>query len=164
MGFSSDNSLVTNQLPRSIDFPEEDKLFKEELTLAFRRTIDAVNTKENALYMLQETGTFQQYFTANDPQTTRNVYRMVVNFGTLPNAGTKSVAHGISFTSAFCLTRLYAAASDQTGFQYISIPYASPTLANNIELNLDLNNVNITTGSNRTNFTNCTVVIEYTKN
>lgn len=91
----------------------------------------------------------------------RPVFRVVVNFGTLPNAGAKTVAHGLTVNTSTSFTRIYATATDPVGFNYIPIPYASPTAANNIEISIDANNVTITTGSNRTNFTTCYVVLEY---
>lgn len=98
----------------------------------------------------------------------RPVARTVVNFGALPNTASKSVVHGIvdeagnPGLSATCsITRLYAAATDPIALQYIPIPYASPVLANNIELSMDNTNVTITTGSNRSAFTVCYVIIEY---
>ena len=93
--------------------------------------------------------------------TERQVVRTVINFGALPNTATKSVAHNIICNASTTFTRIYATASDTTGFNYIPIPYASPVLANNIEINVDATNVNITTGSNRTNFNICYVILEY---
>lgn len=165
MAFSSDPALQSNQVSISLEIPRpEDPNFETIMSLFMKRTTDAVNTKEGALYSLREVATFQQYFTAGDPQTTRNVYRMTVNFGALPNAGTKSVPHGIAFTSAFSLTRMYGAATDPVNLIYIPLPYASPTLNQNIKLNADGTNVNIETAINYTAFTRCTVVLEYTKN
>jgi hypothetical protein len=112
----------------------------------------------------------QQYFAnpANNSSTQTNaiqrpVFRTVVNFGALPNAGIKSVAHNIPFNGAFSATRIYGAASDTTGLTYIPLPFASPTLNQNIQLDLDANNINITTGINRTNYNLCYVVIEILK-
>lgn len=93
--------------------------------------------------------------------TFRPALLAVINFGALPNTGSKSVAHGITCTTATTFTKIYATASDTTGLNYIPIPYASPTLANNIELKVDSTNVTIITGSNRTNFNVCYVVLEY---
>jgi hypothetical protein len=116
----------------------------------------------------------QQYFAnpANNSSTQTNaiqrpVFRTVVNFGALPN-GTinpvKSVPHNIPFNGAFSATRIYAAASDTTGLTYIPIPFASPTLNQNIKLDLDAVNVNITTGAiDRSNYNLCYVVIEILK-
>lgn len=129
----------------------------------------ALNTKDSAYYNTQEFVNGQLYFpnpsynssTAAQPGF-RQVYRKVLNYTTaLPNNGSTSIAHGISCTAQTTFTRIYATASDITGFNYIPIPYASPTLANNIELRVDATNVTITTGSNRTNFTKTYIVLEY---
>ncbi len=126
-----------------------------------------LNKKETGLYEEFETATGQLYFkdlTATDPQK-RNVSRVVVNFGALPNTGTKTVAHGITFPTpnTYSAVNIYAAATDPTGIINIPIPYASPTLANNIELLIDATNISITTGSDRTAFTKCYVVFEFIK-
>lgn len=130
----------------------------------------AVNTREAALYPLQEFVTGQVFFpnpSLNSSSATtpvfRPTYRKVINFGALPNAGTKSVAHNIPITSGYTFTHIYGAASDTTGNNYIPLPYASPTLVNNIELNVDATNINIITGSNRSNFTVTYVIVEYLK-
>ena len=91
----------------------------------------------------------------------RSVFRKVINFGALPNTAAKSVAHGIVCSAATSFTRIYGAASDPVGFNYIPLPYASPTLANNISIDVDATNVTITTGSDRTAFTITYVVLEY---
>lgn len=112
----------------------------------------------------------QQYFAnpAMNSSTQTNpiqrpVFRTVVNFGALPNAGAKAVPHNIPFNFAFSATRIYGAASDTTGLTYIPLPFASPTLNQNIQLDLDAVNVNITTGINRTNYNLCYIVIEILK-
>ncbi len=87
----------------------------------------------------------------------RQVYRLVINFGALPNTGVKTVPHNILINTGYTFTRIYATASDTTGLTYIPIPYASPTLANNIELSVSATNVIITTGSNRSNYNVCTL-------
>jgi hypothetical protein len=91
----------------------------------------------------------------------RQVTRLVVNFGALPNAGTKTVAHNIPITAQYTFTRIYGAASDTTGLTYIPLPYASPVLVNNIEISVTSTNVVITTGSNRSNYNVCYVILEY---
>ena len=91
----------------------------------------------------------------------RQVTRLVVNFGALPNTATKSVAHNIPITAQYTFTRIYGAASDATGKTYIPLPYASPVLVNNIELSVTATNVVITTGSNRSNYNVCYVILEY---
>lgn len=127
-----------------------------------------VNFKDTGFYDTNEFVNGQLYFPnpALSSQTQQNplfrqVFRLVIEFGALPNTATKSVAHNISINDAYTFTRIYATASDTTGLNYIPIPYASPVLANNIELNVDATNVNITTGSNRSNYSICYVVLEY---
>lgn len=164
MSFTSDMPFQTNQLPISIEFPTDPKLLQVTNTETYKRTANAVNTKASGLYLPQETASFQQYFTASNPMQNRDVYRKVIDFGALPNAGVKTVAHGIAFDTSSTLTHLYAAATDPVNLLYIPIPYASPTLANNIELSLDSTNVIITTGIDRSAFTICYVVIEWLKN
>lgn len=128
-----------------------------------------INDKDTGFYNTNEYINGQLYFP--NPATTsananstqfRQVSRKVINFGALPGAaGTKSVAHNIIINSSFSFTRIYATASDQTGLNFIPIPYASSVLVNNIELSVDSTNVNITVGSNRSNFTITYVVLEY---
>lgn len=91
----------------------------------------------------------------------RQVVRMVVNFGTLPNAGTTSVAHGISnFADPSSCTRIYGAATTP-GTSWIPIPFSSPTLNENIKITVDATNVNITTAIDYSAYTKCYVVVEY---
>lgn len=163
MSFSSDIPLQSNQLPISLDTPGGLNL-TETINLLFKRISNTMNTKEGALYLPIELATFQSYFTPNDPQRLRNTYRMVVDFGALPNAGTKTVPHGIAFDSNFTLTRLYGAATDSIGLTYIPLPLVAIIPNNGVQLFLDSTNVIISTGTNRTNYTRSTVVIEYMKN
>lgn len=91
----------------------------------------------------------------------RAVYRKVINFGALPNTAAKTVAHGITCSAKTSFTRIYGVANDQVALSYLPLPFASPTLANNISLEVDAANVTITTGSNRTAYTLTYVVLEY---
>jgi len=146
----------------------------KELLVRLYQNINMISTvlniKDSAYYDTNEFVNGQQFFPnpsligsrSTTPQF-RPVFRLVVNFGALPNAGTKTMPHGLTFTSGCTLTRAYAAASDTTGLNYIPIPYASPTLANNIELSVDATNVTIVTGSNRSAFNICYVIVEYLK-
>ncbi len=132
-----------------------------------------LNLKDGAYYDKRQFVTGQQFFpnpsltssTSSSPDF-RPVFRLVVNFGTLPNTGTSPNTqglHGINMTSGVTFTRIYGAASDTTGLNYIPLPYASPTDADNIELKVDATNVIITTGSDRTAFTTTYVVLEFMK-
>lgn len=127
-----------------------------------------VNSRDAGYYVPQQFVNGQLWYpnpnldsTSTTNPTLRQVMRLMVPFGALPNTGTKSVAHGITVNSSYSFTRIYATATDPVAMSYIPIPYASPTLANNIELSVDATNVTITTGSNRSSYTTCYVVLEY---
>jgi len=128
-----------------------------------------VNAKESALYETSEFVTGQTFFpdvvdsTAEGEASRRPVFRKVINFGVLPNTAAKNVAHGITFTPGAKFTRIYGVATDPTygALVALPLPYASPTLVNNIELNVNNANITVTTGSNRTAYTVCYVVVEY---
>ena len=113
-----------------------------------------LNQKDSGTYETIEFLNGQLYF--SDPSlnsttrklpTPRSVSRIVIDFGTLPNNGTTSMAHGITFQSpnVFSFTRIYGTTTDQTAGSYLPLPYASSTAANNIELSVDNTNVIITT-------------------
>lgn len=127
------------------------------------------NVKDSGMYVDSEFQTSCQYFadpalnsSTQQTPTLRPVFRKVINFGALPNATTKSVAHGIAPTASFSFTRIYGC-STTPSTSYIPLPYASTTLINNVELNADATNVNITTGINRSAYTITYVVLEYIK-
>ncbi len=160
---------VTEIYSTDVTSPE----FKELLVRMYQNLnimSQVLNIKDSGYYSLLEFVNGQKFFinpalnsTTSTQPTYRQVFRTTVNFGALPNTGTKSVAHNIAPTTNFSFTRLYGAASDQAGKNYIPIPYASASGADNIELNADATNVNITTASDRTAFTLCYVVLEYIK-
>lgn len=128
----------------------------------------SINARDAGYYDTREFLNSQVFFpnpTLNSATLTsptyRSVFRKVINFGALPNAGAKSVAHGITCTAATSFTRIYGCATDPVALAYIPLPYASPVLANNISIDVNATNVTITTGSNRTAFTICYVILEY---
>lgn len=151
--------------------------FKEllvRLYLSVNRSNLILNVKDTGYYDTREFVNGQVFFpnpslssTTSTMPTFRQVYRKVINFGVLPDAAInplKTVAHGITVTQATTFTRIYGAASDTAGLTYIPLPYASPVLANNIELSVDATNISITTGSNRTNYTITFIIVEYLQN
>lgn|SRR3990167_8681259 len=163
MSFSSDKPIQSNQLPVSVEFPNpQEPAFIDTLTLIYKRIADSVNTKEGALYQPSELATFQKYFKPADTQNFRNVYRMTIDFGALPNNAAKTIEHNIAFTDNFRTTRIYGSAVAPVNLLYIPLPYSSVT-GDDIELSVDDTNITITTTSDRTAFSACTVVIEYTK-
>jgi len=129
----------------------------------------AINLKDTGYYDTQEFVNSQLFFsdpalrsTSSRTPEYRQVYRKVINFGALPNAGTTNVAHGINCDANTTFTRIYGASTDPTGaYSYLPLPYSSTTLVNNIELSVTGTNVSITTGINRAAYTVTYVVLEY---
>lgn len=162
MGFSSDPSLLANQLPISVEFPKDFDRFLPILDLLYKRIANSVNTKEGGLYSKTEVAAFMQYYTSN-PNEFRPVYRKVIDFGALPNAGVKQVAHGLAVTNTYRWVRIYGAATDPVALTGISLDRSSPTLNENIKVDVDATNVTITTAINYSAYTSSQVVLEYTK-
>lgn len=151
--------------------PDSDEF--KELIVQLHQNINEIalvlNIKDSGYYVESEFVNGQIFFPNTSLSSTtaanpvhRQVFRKVINFGTLPNAGTTSVAHGLTIDSNFTFTRIYGAATDP-GSAFIPLPYSSTTLVNNIELNVDATNVDITTGIDRTGFTTTYVILEYIK-
>lgn len=158
MSFSSDVPGLQNQLSVSIELPSDLEGLREAVNDLYQDIASTVNTKEGALFVPIEKLTSGQYFIANNPQKNRAVYRMVVDFGTLPNTGTTSIAHNISGWDAnFRLVRAYGAANDPIGLTAVPIPN------DNIFLEINSTDVIITTTADFSSYTESTVVIEFTK-
>lgn len=146
---------------------DEGKLFLVRLRQSMNNMALVTNIKDSGYYLPAEFVNGQLYFPNPDVTITnpgaknavyRQVYRMVVNFGALPNAATKSVAHNIPNISAdFTFTRMYGAASNPTGLLYQPIPNSDITLT------ADATNVNVTTVANLTAYTRTYIVLEYIK-
>lgn len=170
--FASGNSNPL--IPENYIFPP---INTEEHEVVLRQTLNkmaiAINTKDNGLYNNEEVLTGKQFLPTFSTQTAsnvnfRDVFRMVVDFGALPNAATKSVPHGIVTTQDYRFILIYATANQPgatTITSAIPISFATPTaLANNIQIDIDPINVNITTNTAfYTVYTSVFVVLEYIK-
>lgn len=135
----------------------------------------ALNIKDVGYYPVVEFLNGQLYFPnpSLDPSTSqgsayRQVFRTTVNFGTLPNATTTSVAHNIdidpSTPTTYSFTRIYGAATKDDQTSFIPLPYSSGTLANNIELSVTNTDIVITTSIDYSAYTITYIVVEYLKN
>lgn len=161
-----------NFQPDVYPFPEE---YNDDFLLKLRNYLNdiaiALNAKENGFYSQDETPTAGLFIPTFSNTTAQNinyrpVYRVAVDTGALPNTGTTSTAHGISTSASYSVIHIYGGATDpgaSTITSGIPLPYASPTLADNISVTMDATNINITTGSNRSAYTRSFVVIEYIK-
>ena len=170
--FASGNS--NSLIPENYIFPDIDT---EEYDVKLRQYLNnmaiAVNGKDNGLYNNQEVLTGQQFLPTFSTQTAanvnfRDVFRMVVDFGPLPNAATKSVPHNIVTTQDYSIVKLYATATQPgatTITSAIPIPFVNVGApGNGVQLDMDAINVNITTTSAAfIVYTRCFVVIEYIK-
>lgn len=129
-----------------------------------------LNNKASGIYDTQEFVTGNLYppdpalsSASSTTPTPRNSYWEFVFCDALPNAGTKSVAHNIPFNSGFTMIRYGGAASDTTGLTYLCLPYVDAAGVDNIQVDVDATNINITTTSNRTNYNVSYIMLEYLK-
>ncbi len=151
--------------------PEKWEDARQFLVEHLKKISNAVNIREIGFFLDEELLSGKQFIptvamsgpNSGNSQQFRSVLRKVIDFGALPAAGNKAIAHGINFDSNFTLIQLFAAATDPIGLIAIPIPWAEvPSVPpGNIRVYLDATNVNITVESNRSNFTRCFVVIEY---
>jgi hypothetical protein len=144
--------------------------FKELLVRLYQNLsvmADVVNSKDTGIYNTLEFVNSQQFFpnpaynsSTDIVASLRPDYRMVVNFGPLPNSGTKSVAHNIAVNGATIFTRIYATATNP---DTLAIPIPNVSSSNPVAIDVDPTYVNITTTTNMTAYTQVIVVIEYLK-
>jgi hypothetical protein len=160
---ATQNLLIPQTYVWSVDDLDVNSIAFKEVIVRLHENVNqiatATNQKDIAFYGLTEAINGQTYFATTT--TSRSVYRKVINFGALPNTGTKSVAHDIAIETTFIFTRIYGCSSDPVNKKYIPLPYASAT--NDIELNVNATNVNIITISNMSAYTTTYIVLEYTK-
>lgn len=162
------SQILESYVPVYDTVPEKWEDAREFLIEQLRKISNGVNNKTIGFYLDTEQLSGNQYFPGvatqgnSSPQQNRQVLRMVVDFGALPNSMTKSVPHNIFVDPNFTLVRLYGAATDPIGLSSFPIPYAdNVSLGNAVPITLSPTKVNITTGANRSNYTRCLVVIEY---
>lgn len=87
------------------------------------------------------------------------IYRKTIEFGSLPNATTKNVAHNISNLSHVVKVEAIA----KSGTRFFPLPSAQPdSLTYIIRVTVEGSNINIVTGADRSDF-NAYVTLYYTK-
>lgn len=131
MTFSSDNALQINQLPLSVDFPKEQDKFLEVLTSLYKRIANSVNNKEGGLYNLQELYNSQLFFTPNNTQSFRNVYRTVfdlvgLNGENIPGSATVTFPYNI--VGAKYSANIYVSCTTTTGILFTVMGYPAAYL------------------------------------
>jgi hypothetical protein len=169
MSFTTDQSTLSNQIPISLDVDPNEKGFQSILLLYLRRMANAINTKDQSLYFIQETGNFQQWFNNSVPlmiSNTRNGYRLTLDFIAL-NGGTIGASATITLTSStqppkingfLYPTRGFGGANDNMGNSYFPSDPNVSVVYNNSTNTFSITN---TTGNTLTQFY---WVMEYLKN
>ncbi len=153
-------SSFDNFTPESISIPEDPKEQITFLKSILEQHARFLNRKDTGQYEEFEVQ-INQTFPGSTPQTKRDIYRLVIDFGALPNAANKTVAHNIANVVNIIFTRIYGVSSIP-GVTGIPLPFANPIgLAESVALFVDATNVNVTTGTDRTAFTTSYVVLEY---
>lgn len=148
---------MSNQLPVSQEFPKVNEAFDQTFSVHMKRISDSVNTKEGALYLLNEIANFKQYFTQGNPQVNRAAYRKTfdlvnLNGGNIAPGAMAPVAHGISGISSAAL--IYVGCTNTTP-NYFTVVYP----------NIYLDNTNIYfTNPSAAPLTQAYAVCEYLKN
>lgn len=153
---------MSNLLPTTFKYEDDPSILTTRLTENYTEFAEAINARDIAVYSTDQILNGQQFRVAG---TIHEVFRKVIVFGALPNAATKSVAHGITINATvpnFYFTRIYGTAKDPTTNIFLTLPHVNVTaLASQISLFADSTNVNVVTGINRTNFTECYIILEY---
>lgn len=153
-------------------FPEQ---YNDDFRLQLRKYLNdiavALNVKENGFYVEDEiptAGLFIPTFSTTTSANTkfRPMFRTVVDFGALPNNGTKTVPHGITTTQDYSIIKLQGGATEP-GVSTINSALAIPMdgIPNNerVSLEIDATDVIIKTSMDRSNYTRTFIVIEYIK-
>ena len=103
MSFSSDDALITNQLPQTVNLPNmEDKdLYSDSLEELLKNIADTVNSKSGGLHSLKEIGASEQYYNKDPEGPLRNVYTKTfdliqLNGGSIDASVTVQYSHEIT--------------------------------------------------------------------
>lgn len=163
--YSPDFSLEP-ALNENLDFSPKSEAFIKQFTELYRKIARKVNAKDGGFYWNQEIINDQRYYLTGDPQKFHTIFRKVVPFGALPNAGLKQVAHGITgIGNGYMFTRIYGTAVEPAGVAprpfYIPLPNGGPNYP--VEIMVDNTNINIRSTVNLSTFTTSYIVLEFWK-
>lgn len=152
-------------LPEYDVIPDKWEDAKGFLVEALTFMADSINAKEIGWYYDTITDTGKKFIPVTNASTSnewRTVFRKVIDTGALPNTTTTNTAHGITVDDSFSLIDLYGGATKPTSaYASVPLPFASGTLADNISVDVDATNINITTSKDYSAYTRSYVVIEY---
>ncbi len=165
---SQDSQILESYVPVYDAIPDKWEDARPFVVEQLKKISNAVNIREIGWFLDEELLSGKAFIPGTNnvadggtSQQFRQVLRKVINFGTLPNAGLKSVPHGITVDANFTLVFLNGAATNPTSLTAIPLTLGSPTLNQNIQLTMDAVNVNVITAVNLSNFTRTFITIEY---
>ena len=166
-----DSQVLESYVPVYDVIPEKWDEARPFIVEQLKKITNAVNIREIGWFLDEELLSGKAFIpgtvnieASETAQQYRTILRKIIDFGSLPNSTVKSVPHGVIVDGNFTLIAMWACATDPIGLTSLSIPYANPTALNlAIALQMDSVNVNITTGTARSNYTRTFVVLEYTQ-
>ena len=144
-------------------YSQEDWVSSQNITTTFNKTMLVKGHTQLPYTKYKKIGGRTDIITGQECPTNeyvngKRVYVKRIDFGTLPNTTTKSVAHGLT---NFTPVRINGIAN--TWSYYINLPHVSITTTGNIQIGVSATEIEITTGQDRSGFTGI-VDIYYTKN
>ena len=149
-----------------VNFSQNDK---ELLRNIFRKINDFVyiiNAKDTGIYNDEEVFTSQQWYVNRPINQQKMIFRKIVDVGTLPNVATTSTSHELNrdatgavipITADWDIIRIRLKAFDPAGIIWIDA--SDPR----ITISVDATDIDVTTIDDFSAFTQCGVILEYTK-
>ncbi len=162
-----DSQELESYVPVYDVVPEKWEDARPFLVETLKKMSNAINIREIGYFIDDETLTGQSFIpSVNTPtgssQQFRSVLRMEINFGALPAAGTKSMAHNIFVDGNFSLVNMYLAATKQTvPYKAFSLQYFSITTPGDIILYMDATKVYVTVTTDYSSYNQAYICIEY---
>ncbi len=161
MTFAPQSSL-TPFIPIFQEFPVQNvEEMKRVLTKMYTDVSQGVNLRESGAYELTELMTGQRFFTSNNNQTKRFVYRKVIDTGAIAAGVTANIAHGIA-PLAYCVN-IYGVVQTVTP-DWRPVPYIGVAANDYISVRVTAANVVIANGAGAPNIVNGAIILEYLKN
>jgi hypothetical protein len=162
-----DSQVLESFVPSYAAIPDKWEDARPFVVEQLKRHANAINVREIGFFLDEELLSGKSFIpginNALDGETSqqfRTILRKVVDCGALPNAGLKSVPHGIFIDANFTLIDLFGAATDPIALLSFDLGHAAAP-PNQVEIYLDAINVNIVTGTNRSTYTRSFITIEY---
>ncbi len=151
------NSTFIDYFAEFKNVPKEWEEAQNFLNWYLTVTTNFLNSKDIGIYSNQIIPSGKQLYLSNKNY---NGLRKTVIFGTLPNATTKSVPHGLEVDGSFRIVNFYITANDTTNLKYFCLQYFS-IAPSDIVLSMDATNVIVTTESNYSTYNDCLAIIDF---